>query len=180
MPRALLKLRVGLRGAGVEIRGAPLKVRSETQYLQAYLSLGAPYTSPFLLHSTPPHPVPFHPPRRGGSGSDSLRYYRGLLLISELKARIIQAGTGSSRWGRLAKIPPALNPSPPDVLGCARWENTTVFAPVFFLTLLPFRHATCSTKRNVSSKTWFFKCVTRGIFESLCENEGFWKKSIKI
>lgn len=36
---------------GVEIRGAPLKVRSETQYLQAYLSLSTPYTPPYLLSS---------------------------------------------------------------------------------------------------------------------------------
>lgn len=51
---------------GVEIRGAPLKVRSETQYLQAYLSLSTPYTPPYLLASSvltlrvsaPPSPLP--------------------------------------------------------------------------------------------------------------------------
>jgi len=41
--------------ARVEIRGALLKVRSETQYLQAYLSLSAPYTPSF-----PPCQLRFH------------------------------------------------------------------------------------------------------------------------
>jgi len=58
---------------GVEIRGAPLTVRSETQYLQAYLSLGTPYTL-FTVRRCRRRP----------------RYY-GPLFISELKARIIQA-----------------------------------------------------------------------------------------
>lgn len=95
MPRALLKLRVGLREPGVEIRGAPpplrplppalpaLKVRSETQYLQAYLSPGAPY-APFPSSPFPSRLLRNLAPRR-------LRYHRGLLLISELKALIIQA-----------------------------------------------------------------------------------------
>lgn len=67
---------------GVEIRGAPLKVRSETQYLQAYLSLSAPYTPPFLSAGFVSTLVQHH--RR-------LCYHHGLLFISELKARIIQA-----------------------------------------------------------------------------------------
>jgi len=82
MPRALLKLPSRITRPGVEIRGAPLKVRSETQYLEAYLSLGAPY-APLSVYR---RPVPFraHRHRR-------LCYFHGPLFISELKARIIQA-----------------------------------------------------------------------------------------
>lgn len=67
MPQALLKLRVGLRGAGWRYEAHPLKVRSETQYLQAYLSLSAPYTPPYLPFTiltlrVPAFPSPL-PPR---------------------------------------------------------------------------------------------------------------------
>lgn len=87
MPRALLKLRVGLLARGPRDRDtrrrAPLKVRSETQYLQAYLSLAAHLT----LFPAPVQPFP----------SSRLRYRRrSVLFISELKSRIIQAVLSAS------------------------------------------------------------------------------------
>lgn len=122
MPQALLKLRVGLRGPGVEIRGAPLKVRSETQYLQAYLSLSAPYTPPYLLASSVLTLRVSAPPV-------SLTTTE-CFSFSELKVRIIQAILAA-----LAKFPSYLIRGI-DILDCAM-RNYYVFT-YFLLTFLTF------------------------------------------
>jgi len=62
---------------GVEIRGAPLKVRSETQYLQAYLSLSAPCTPLSLPAGFVSTLVQHH--RR-------LCYHHGLLTTSKINS----------------------------------------------------------------------------------------------
>lgn len=101
------------RPPGWRYEAAPLKVRSETQYLQAYLSLGVPYTPSFPSLSsrlstavTSSCSPPFS---RLRAPTPSSRYHGGLLLISELKARIIQAVPAVLPPARLAKIS-LLNP----------------------------------------------------------------------
>jgi len=103
---------------GVEIRGAPLKVRSETQYLQAYLSLSTPYTPPYLLASSVLTLRVSAPP------STTTECFS----FSELKVRIIQAILAA-----LAKFPSYLIRGI-DILACAM-RNYYVFT-VFFLTFL--------------------------------------------
>lgn len=82
MPRALLKLRVGLRGLGWRYEAHPLRSEAKHNicrliYHSAHLitppSLPAGFVSTLVQHQ-----------RR-------LCYHHGLLFISELKARIIQA-----------------------------------------------------------------------------------------
>lgn len=105
----------------VEIRGAPLKVRSETQYLQAYLSLSAPYIPPFLS---------------AGFVSTLVQHHRRLRYHHCFSFRNLRLASFKRSWqlspGWFAKFPSHLIRGT-DILSCTMRKYYS-FPSTFFLT----------------------------------------------
>lgn len=120
---------------------APLKVRSETQYLQAYLSLGAPYapsaprpSSPgFSPPSSPPSTSCFSPSR---APTPSSRYHTAdCFSFWNLRLASFKRSPAVLPAARLAKISSVLNPRRRHI----RLRDEKILDAFFLLSFLVFR-----------------------------------------